>query len=323
MKMRHLLALFIATLSLCCPFVSAQNMVFDFGGVLFHTNQYVSFTHLGMMNVAELAIRQGISPGYLSCHIKTTLFKTLDAIAQKNNLDATQYHQTYDEKGNPLPLLMCAWLQGHMTCSEIRALIDITLAQHIDWFTCHAEQRIIRNLLYMIFTPEHFVDSQKLSPAAFAFVKRCKKEGHKIYGLSNWDPESFALLKDRHPKLFELFDGIIISGHVKANKPHPPIYHALLNQYQLEPQQCWFIDDQKENVEAAQKIGINAVVHTACFKTLVKTMQLSHSKSARRENFNNSGIKETTTNTANSTIIDGEKISLTDSTIYSCLPAKA
>lgn len=324
MKIRHILYPFFLSLILCCGNTSAQkNMIFDFGGVLFHTNKRVSFQHLGILNVAELFVRQRINPIYLNCHIKTALFTTLNAIGQEHHLNASDYHQTYDEKGNPLPLLMCAWLQGHMTCAEIRLLIEKTLTVHPDWFSCHAEQRIIKNLLYMIFTPEHFVNSQTLSPAALAFIKRCKKEGHKIYGLSNWDCESFVLLKKKHPHLFDLFDGIIISGNVKANKPHPPIYHALLNQYQLDPQQCWFIDDQKENVEAAQKLGIHAVVHPACFKKLVKDIKLAQSKSTRRENFKNNGIIEINTKTTNNAIIDGENISLTDSTMYNCLPAKA
>jgi len=298
-------------------------MIFDFGGVLFHTNKRVSFQHLGIANVAEYAIRQKINPFHLDYHIKKALFATLNAIAQKHDLDATQYHQTYDEKGNPLPLIMCAWLQGAMTCSEIKNLINATINSHPQWFTCKAEQRLIENLLCMIFTPHHFVQSQELSLASVAFIKKCKNEGHKIYGLSNWDPESFTLLKEKHPQLFNLFDGIIISGHVNANKPHQPIYHALLNQFKLDPQQCWFIDDQQENVDAAQRVGINAIVHKTCFKALVKNIKQAYSKSTRRENFKNSGIIEINTNTTNNAIIDGENISPTDSTIYNCLPAKA
>jgi HAD superfamily hydrolase (TIGR01509 family) len=299
-------------------------MIFDFGGVLFHTNKRVSFQHLGALNIAEYALRQRINPLYLDHHLKTTFFTTLNAIAKEQNFDATHYHQAYDEKGQPLPILLNAWLQGTLSCSEIRHLITTSIVAHPEWFSCHAEQRLIENGLNMIFTPEHFVNSQKLSPEAVAFIKRCKKEGHKIYGLSNWDAESFALLKEKYAHLFDLFDGIIISGQVKANKPHAPIYHELLNTYQLEPQQCWFIDDQEVNVLAAQKIGINAIVHTACFKTLIKNIKIAYSKSVtRRENFKSNGISDTNINTTNNAIIDGEKISLTDSTEYNCPPAKA
>jgi len=324
MKIRFKLYSFLMSFICCHATATKKNMIFDFGGVIFHTNKRVSFQHLGGLNIAEYAIRQRINPFYFEHYLKTTLFNILNFIAQELNLDATQYHQAYDENGMPLPILLNAWLQGAMTCSDIRSLIKTSINANPTWFSCRAEQRLIENVLNMILTPEHFANSQKLSPEAVAFIQRCKKEGHKIYGLSNWDPESFALLKEKHSHVFDLFDGIIISGQVKANKPQAPIYHALLNTYQLEPQQCWFFDDQKVNVEAAQKLGINAIVHEACFKKLVQNIKLAHSKSVtRRENFKNNGISATSINTTNNAIIDGEKISLTDSTEYNCPPAKA
>jgi FMN phosphatase YigB (HAD superfamily) len=336
MKTRFYAYQLLISLTLCCSFSfaettkaegkSAKNFIFDFGGVLIETNKRVSFQRLGMLNIATYTIRHRINPLNLDYHIKTALFTTLNAIAQEHNLSATdtQPHPAYDEKGNLLPFLMCAWLQGTMTCSEIRSLIDSTITDHPEWFKCRAEQRMIENVLLMIFTPQHFINSRKISAAGIAFIKKCKKEGHKIYGLSNWDPESFVLLKEKHPHLFDLFDGIIISGHVNANKPHATIYHALLERYQLDPQQCWFIDDQEENVTAAQKLGINAVVHTSCFKKLIQNIKIAYSKSVtRRENLKNNGIIATKANTTSNAIIDGENISLTDSTMYSCLPANA
>jgi FMN phosphatase YigB (HAD superfamily) len=318
----HFILVSLLLLSCVTP---AKDFIFDFGGVLIETNKRISFSYLGMYNVAEYAIRHRINPFHISHAITTTLFTILDNVAQEHNL-AAQYKcdLAYDEKGNQLPLLMCAWLQGIISCTDIKILIYITLNCHPEWFSSPPEKRIITNLIDMIFTPEHFIASRTISPAAVAFIKRCKKEGHKIYGLSNWDPESFALLKSHYPDVFDLFDGIVISGHIHANKPHPTIYHALLTQYNLNPAQCWFVDDQAENVLAAQKLGINAVVHTACFKKLVQNIRLAHSKSVtRRENFKNNGIIDTTTNSTISAIIDGENISLTDSTKYNLPPANA
>ncbi len=307
-----------------CSSASVKTFIFDLGGVLIETDKRVSFQHLGMMNLATYSVRHRINPFNLDYHIKKALFATLNAIAQEHNLNSENIHLAYDEKGDQLPLLMCAWLQGIMTSSEIKTLIDNTVTAHPEWFKCSAEQRLVENLLLMIFTPEHFINSRKVSAAGIAFIKKCKKEGHKVYALSNWDSESFALLKEKHPHLFDLFDGIIISGHIKANKPHSTIYEALLTEYKLKPQDCWFIDDQKENIAAAQQLGINAVMHVACFKKLVANIRLAHSKSVtRRENLKSSGINETNISTTSKAIIDGEKISLTDSTEYNCPPAKA
>jgi FMN phosphatase YigB (HAD superfamily) len=325
MKNRSCAYQIIIYLALSCSIALGKNFIFDFGGVLINTNKYASFQHIGMMNIAECAMRLKISPFKLDNYIKTTLFTTLNAIAQEHNLGTTgSYHPAYDEKGNSLPFLMCAWLQGYMTCSEIRLLTTHTIAMHQEWFKCQAEQRIIENLLQMIFTPQYFVDSRTISAEGIAFIKKCKSKGHKIYGLSNWDAESFILLKKKYPQLFDLFDGIVISGEINANKPHATMYQALLKRYTLNPEHCWFIDDQEENIIAAQKLGINAIIHKSSFKKLTQNINLAYSKSVtRRENLKNNGIIETKTNTINNAIIEGENISPTDSTIYSCLPANA
>ena len=227
-----------------------------------------------MRDVALCSAQMRINPLYLDRHIKTKLFEIMDHIGN-TQLNSQSYHITYDEKGTQLPLLMCGWLQGFVNCNVAKTLIEAEINHHPEWFKCAAEKRLILNTARLIFTPELLARSRKLSPAGMAFVKKCKRNGHQIYGLSNWDKDSFEHLKHRYPEFFALFDGIIISGNVHANKPHPTIYHALLNQYQLNPQDCWFIDDQIENIQAARKIGINAVQFTSTFQKLSQDIRLA------------------------------------------------
>lgn len=79
-----------------------------------------------------------------------------------------------------------------------------------------------------------------------------------LYALSNWHHETFAEALDIFPFL-RLFDGRIISGEVKIGKPDPAIYRLLLDTYKLNPRETLFIDDRRENVQAAWDLGINAV----------------------------------------------------------------
>ena len=58
-------------------------------------------------------------------------------------------------------------------------------------------------------------------------------------------------------------DGGIFSCDVHLLKPDPAIYQTCLEQYQLTAGHCLFIDDRKDNCEAAQKFGI----HTVHFQT--------------------------------------------------------
>jgi len=278
MKIRSYLKQILLLIALYNPFSLTKDIIFDFGGVLVLTNNMASFRQLGMLNIASCSFQLGISPFSLNHYIKSRLFDFLEEIALEEQFHTISYEQTYDEKGNALPMLMSAWLQGTIPSSDMLVLIENALKNRPAWFKCLAEKRIIENTARLIFTPEIFVSSRKISPAGIAFIKKCKKEGHRIYGLSNWDAESFVVLKRQHPELFDLFDGIIISAEAKANKPHATIYQTLLNRYSLKAENCWFIDDQQDNIDAAKKLGINAVRHTSTFANLIKNIRLAYKK---------------------------------------------
>lgn len=85
-----------------------------------------------------------------------------------------------------------------------------------------------------------------------------KRRGIPLYLLSNYSPENFPKALELFPFL-RLFDGRIVSGFVKLAKPDPAIYHLLLNTYHLNPRETLFIDDKRENVQAAWDVGMNAV----------------------------------------------------------------
>ena len=202
-----------------------------------------------------------------------------------------------------------------------------TIAANPQWFDCYAQQCIISNLCRMIFTPERFIATRKIYRAGIAFIKAIKAKGHKVFVLSNWDSESFVLLQQKYPELFELFDGMVISGDVHELKPSENMYRILLDRYNLRPQDCWFVDDQKENIVAAQNCGVNAImcpyINNFCglqkypnFKLIAQNIQKFYSKSdTRRENRKRSGMSVSSVKNTSSAMIEGEKISLTDSTI--------
>lgn len=101
---------------------------------------------------------------------------------------------------------------------------------------------------------EHWHDFMPLVDGAKVFVDCAKKEGYRIYVLSNASKEFYTYF----PKAFELelFDGIVVSADHHMIKPAAGIYEYLLNHYHLTPEESLFIDDRLENVEAARQIGI-------------------------------------------------------------------
>ena len=64
--------------------------------------------------------------------------------------------------------------------------------------------------------------------------------------------------RDKLPFL-DFFDIIHDATYTKMLKPDPRSYISCLNDLNLQPQDCLFIDDQLRNIIGAQKIGLNTI----------------------------------------------------------------
>ena len=96
---------------------------------------------------------------------------------------------------------------------------------------------------------------------SYAWIKELKEQGYKVYLLSNYGKTSFEAAKEKERLSFlPLADGSVISYEVQMVKPEPGIYEALLVKYQLRAEECVFLDDKPENVEAAKKFGMYGIV---------------------------------------------------------------
>ena len=57
-------------------------------------------------------------------------------------------------------------------------------------------------------------------------------------------------------------DGKVISAMVGMIKPDAGIYQCLFDKYNLNPEECVFIDDRLENIEGGRKLGMEGIVFT-------------------------------------------------------------
>lgn len=78
---------------------------------------------------------------------------------------------------------------------------------------------------------------------------------YRVIALTNWSAETFPVALERFDFL-HWFEGIVVSGAEKIRKPNPEIYTRTLERYQLSAEHCFFIDDNKSNIEAAAALGI-------------------------------------------------------------------
>jgi putative hydrolase of the HAD superfamily len=72
----------------------------------------------------------------------------------------------------------------------------------------------------------------------------------------------------------ELFDGVVISGDEGIHKPQPEIYELGCERVGLEPADCVFVDDLRENCDGAEAVGMTAVLHRGADRTLPRLEEL-------------------------------------------------
>ncbi len=94
---------------------------------------------------------------------------------------------------------------------------------------------------------------------AIPWICNLKERGLQVYVLSNFSEKIWKECQDAL-EFFPFTDGGIISYKEHLIKPEPAIYSLLLKRYGLKAEECVFIDDLKENIEAAKRQGIHGIV---------------------------------------------------------------
>ncbi len=96
---------------------------------------------------------------------------------------------------------------------------------------------------------------------SFDWIKELKDRGYRVYLLSNYGKTSFEAAREKKKLSFlPLVDGAVISYEVQMVKPEEGIYKALLEKYKLIAEECVFLDDKMENIEAAERLGFHGIV---------------------------------------------------------------
>lgn len=98
----------------------------------------------------------------------------------------------------------------------------------------------------------------KVKKDSLEILKKLADKDYNLYVLSNFHQKAFDYITEKYDFL-NYFEGKIISAKVKMIKPEAEIYEHLLNKFDLKAAETLFIDDSKENIEAALKQGIRVI----------------------------------------------------------------
>ncbi|WP_373490801.1 HAD family hydrolase [Parasphingorhabdus sp.] len=86
-------------------------------------------------------------------------------------------------------------------------------------------------------------------------VRRLAARGVPLFAISNFGAESWSQFRPMAP-IFDLFSDIVISGEEKLMKPETAIFTMALDRFSCRAEQCLFIDDRLDNIEAGRSVGL-------------------------------------------------------------------
>jgi putative hydrolase of the HAD superfamily len=108
-------------------------------------------------------------------------------------------------------------------------------------------------------------------PEMVEAVRQIRQAGLKTGLVSNsWSTDHY----DRE-LLMELFDVTVISAEVRMHKPQPEIYRLAAKRLEVDPAECIFVDDLKENCEGAEAVGMTAIQHRSVSETIARLTELT------------------------------------------------
>ena len=85
------------------------------------------------------------------------------------------------------------------------------------------------------------------------------KQKHKLALISNDSSEWSKFFREKY-NLDRYFDVISVSGDLKMKKPELEIFLLTLEKLDCRPEECIFIDDRVRNLQAAESIGMKAIL---------------------------------------------------------------
>jgi FMN phosphatase YigB (HAD superfamily) len=249
-------------------------IIWDLGNVLFKTSRFQMAYNIGILDFIVYPFSTGNNPVY----IKEKAFDMLGMLST-DHLGPFKIARATDQ-GKELPPAFCTWLaglqSGHDIISQSKQLGEIL--RHQGYFYNDREYKLVQNTIQSIFDPQIFANSTHPIEKGIRLLKKCSRAGYRMMVLSNWDPQSFDILYNskkgqRVLKYFEPHD-IVISGHTSIIKPDPRAFTDLLTRYNLKPEECIFIDDEKHNTDSATSCGIDSIHMNTSYKRLEKKLKL-------------------------------------------------
>jgi putative hydrolase of the HAD superfamily len=106
---------------------------------------------------------------------------------------------------------------------------------------------------------EHFEDSLTGTvPGARMLIHDLRDAGVGVWGLSNWQRDTFGIAQEVCGILHQL-DDAVVSGFVEMRKPYRGIYELAVRRFGIDARTSVFIDDKAMNIIGANDAGLRGI----------------------------------------------------------------
>ncbi len=113
----------------------------------------------------------------------------------------------------------------------------------------------------VVLTGDQALDDFSAMPGTPALVEALRRN-YCVCLFTNMSPELFNFWNSKW-RFTDKFDYVFVSGYIKAKKPDPHAFLAVVRRLGCKPSDIVFFDDIMANVDGAASIGINALHFTS------------------------------------------------------------
>lgn len=176
---------------------------------------------------------------------------------------------------------LCTWVEAE----EDRDLLRRELFGSIEWvMTDHGtldDEGLCRAVCARV--PErlhesvrniiaHWCEDMPVLPGIPEVIETLLDKGYRLYVLSNVG-QGYPTMRKNIPHI-DKFSGEFTSSQWRLIKPEPAIFSAFCAHFGLVPAECIFIDDQKNNVYGAIRVGMQGLVYHGDPESILRAVLL-------------------------------------------------
>ena len=185
--------------------------------------------------------------------LTTNVFESFRQFAAAEGLDPNAVKQEFRSRGEGLALLR-QLERGELTVPEFEPRFARVLGIE------ERAEGMVERLFAGVGPDERMVDA----------VRRTRAAGIPTGLISNsWGRTTYD-----EQLIEELFDAAVISGDVGLHKPEPEIFRLGAERIGVEPEECVFVDDLRENCAGAEAVGMTPILHRGADTTIPELERL-------------------------------------------------